>query len=185
MARGSTSFRSIRQQILTILAVASILIFIFFSSKKPSPESISEELFEFIKSKEGFSSSPYPDGPGYSIGYGHFLHTPSDLLSQRNLTQKEAELVLKEDIEKVIKNIIHEYPEFVKLNQGKRDALTSLIFNWGLVPFLKSKLLKNLKTRKYRAAAHEFLDIVKSGGKVLKGLVIRRKEESEIFLNGW
>ena len=153
-------------------------------------EKISEQLKEFIKVKEGFRATAYKDGNGYSIGYGHFKPKPKkdgDVHYDENtvIDEKCAEDYLVQDINKVVKDISRNYPSFISLDQGKRDALTSLVFNWGINNFLKSKLFCHLKKHNYKAAALEFLDINKSGGKVLAGLTKRRAEEADVFLYGW
>jgi lysozyme len=161
---------------------------------------ISKELIEFIKKKEGFRATAYKDGNGYSIGYGHWKPNPKQKIEidtdtgtnentwyddNTTIDEKCAEDYLLQDIRKVIADIGRVYPSFISLDQGKKDALTSLVYNWGLAPFTRSKLFKYLKQHDYKSASHEFLDINKSGGKILAGLTKRRQEEADIFLYGW
>jgi len=145
---------------------------------------LSDELIAFVKRKEGFANKAYPDGKGYSIGYGHYSEK-NHYTPETQISESAAELYLKADLHDAAEKLIEIFPRFGKLDQGKRDALISLVFNWGIANFKKSKLFKHLKAKEYECAAKEFLDITKSNGKILPGLVTRRKEEAEIFLNGW
>lgn len=58
----------------------------------------------------------------------------------------------------------------------------SFTFNVGTGAFRSSTLLKRLNAGDYQGAASEFGKWVKAGGKVLPGLVRRRKEEAALFL---
>jgi lysozyme len=69
----------------------------------------------------------------------------------------------------------------VPLRQNQFDALVSFSYNVGLPAFRSSTLLKKLNRDDYDGAAIEFHKWVKSGGKVLKGLVRRRASEALLF----
>ncbi len=68
------------------------------------------------------------------------------------------------------------------LSDCQYGALGSLVYNIGMGNFIKSTLLVKLRMGKFQEAADQFLRWNKSGGKVLKGLVRRRKCERDIFL---
>jgi lysozyme len=70
----------------------------------------------------------------------------------------------------------------VQLNQNQIDALCSFIYNIGGPQFLSSTLFKLLNSGKFIEASEQFRLWSKAGGKVLKGLVKRRKSEKELFL---
>lgn len=69
----------------------------------------------------------------------------------------------------------------VPLTQGQFDALVSFAWNLGLTNLKQSRLLKYLNAGAYGAAAGQFSLWVKAGGKVLPGLVSRRKAEQTWF----
>lgn len=66
----------------------------------------------------------------------------------------------------------------VKLTQSMYDSLVSFVFNVGPGAFAKSTLLKKLNNMDYCGAGHEFPRWDKAKGKRLKGLTIRRQQES-------
>lgn len=63
------------------------------------------------------------------------------------------------------------------LHQHEYDAYISLSYNIGSSAFCKSTLVKKLNAQDYDGACREILRWNKAGGRVLKGLVFRRKEE--------
>ena len=70
------------------------------------------------------------------------------------------------------------------LTQSKWDALVSLTYNIGIGNFQKSSVLKYINAGDIKKAAESFLLWNKdSTGKVLTGLVLRRKTEKALFLN--
>nr|WP_228129580.1 lysozyme [Acinetobacter dispersus] len=68
------------------------------------------------------------------------------------------------------------------LSQNQFDALVNLTYNIGETAFKKSTLLEMFNASNYRGAEDQFLVWDKSKGKVLNGLVRRRKTERELFL---
>jgi GH24 family phage-related lysozyme (muramidase) len=85
------------------------------------------------------------------------------------------ELVKYEDaVERLVK---------VDLNQAQFDALTLLVFNIGIGAFEKSTLLKVLNQGRFDAVPAQFLRWNKGGGRVLPGLVRRRKAEAALFMD--
>ena len=69
----------------------------------------------------------------------------------------------------------------VPLTQGQFDALVSFSFNVGLGNLQNSTLRMKVNRSDFEGAAEQFLVWTKAGGKVLKGLVIRRTHEKEMF----
>lgn len=65
---------------------------------------------------------------------------------------------------------------------GAASALASFTYNLGEGNLSKSTLLKKLNAKDYKGAAAEFPKWNKAGGRVLAGLVKRRKAEMELFL---
>lgn len=96
------------------------------------------------------------------------------------LTVEEAEKMLDEDLEKfeAAVNKLVKKP----LNQNQRGALVSFAYNVGTQALAESTLLALLNAGDYKNAANQFLRWNKAGGKVLKGLTLRREAERELFL---
>ena len=70
----------------------------------------------------------------------------------------------------------------VDLNQNEFDALVSFAYNCGEGALSKSTILKKLNKDDRAGAAQAFHAWNKGGGRVLPGLVRRRREESQLFL---
>jgi lysozyme len=69
----------------------------------------------------------------------------------------------------------------VELTENQFSALVSLVYNIGITQFNKSTLRKNLNKGDYEEAANQFLVWRKGGGKILRGLEIRRAKEKDLF----
>jgi lysozyme len=135
-----------------------------------------ESTSAFIARHEGFASVPYPDGNGYSIGYGHQIQ-PGERIEA--VTRSDAARLLAADLaraESVVDRLVK-----VKLNANQRAALTSFVFNVGSGAFAKSTLLRKVNAGDMDGARGEFGKWVYSGGKRVPALVKRRAEEAEMF----
>ena len=141
-------------------------------------KNISQRGIEFIKKYEDFSPTPYPDGQGMSIGYGHQIRK-GEILNY--LTRETADKLFMEDLKQVYEPIIHKHVK-VNLTQGQYDALCSFVYNFGEPKFKQSTLLKRLNQKDYAGASEEFERWVNFNGKPHKGLTKRRAEETQMFL---
>ena len=132
---------------------------------------------ELIKKWEGVRLKSYRDVVGvWTIGYGHTKTTKP----HQEITLKQAHELLEQDIRQH-EVYVNRYVK-VGITQNQYDALSSFVFNLGGGALQKSTLLKKLNQGDYKGAGSEFLKWTKAGGRELKGLVDRRKEESEMFL---
>lgn len=137
----------------------------------------SQRLYDFIKSKEGFSATPFDDYGKLTIGYGH---RGDDVKPGMVWTREHAERVLREDVEakaEAVRRYI-----VAPLSQGEFDALVSFTYNLGAGNLQNSTLRRKLNDGDYKGAAEEFSRWVYAGGEVLAGLVERREAEKQIFL---
>lgn len=95
-------------------------------------------------------------------------------------TLGEAEAGLRREIAKfetaVMKSVT------VEMNQNEFDAMVSLAYNIGSGAFERSTVLKRLNKGDRVGAAQAFEFWNKGGGRILKGLVSRRKREAALFL---
>lgn len=148
---------------------------------------ISHEGLKFIKSFEGLRLSPYQcSANAWTIGWGHTRKVDSTgaTINGKKLpiiTEAIAEDLLLEDImqfELAVNRLVQ-----VPLTQNQFDALVSFAFNLGAGALQKSTLLKKLNKGDYKGAAKEFKRWNKAGGRVINGLITRRKEEAEMFAN--
>ena len=137
---------------------------------------ISRWLLDFVKEREGFRANAYQDAVGvWTLGYG----------STHGV--KEGDHVTKENAEKLLEEELKDFQRYVEnysmkvgyyWNDNQIDALTSFVFNLG-----KGRLnqLTHDGTRSDEVIADKMLLYRKAGGRVLKGLELRRQAESEHF----
>ena len=139
---------------------------------------VSQNAIDLIKHYEGFSSKPYYCPAGIStIGYGHVLRKDENF---QFITEEDAEAILKQDCSWAEQAVIA--LTSIPLNQNQFDALVSFVFNLGSGSYQASTLRRKLNRGDAKGAADEFKRWVYAGGIKLKGLVVRRKAEQELFL---
>lgn len=139
---------------------------------------ISENGVKLIKKFEGCRLVAYKAVPSekyYTIGYGHYSEY---IHSGQTITQEQADALLLDDIA-IHEQHVNIYEPFYDFTQSEFDALVSFSFNVGSI----RQLTKNGKRPKSEIARN-MLSYCKSGGKVLAGLLRRRKEERLMFLSG-
>ena len=139
----------------------------------------SDLLIRKIKEFEGLSLKAYKPVPTekfYTIGYGHY---GADVKANQVITEKEAESLLRKDLEK--------FEDYVnKLDVCKKqfqfDALVDFSFNLGTAALGRSTLLKYIRANKAEQYIRgEFAKWVNSGGVPLRGLKIRRQWEADRY----
>ena len=137
---------------------------------------------ELIKEFEGCRLKAYPDpgtgGEPWTIGWGH---TGSDVYPGKVISQKEADELFEKDMQKFIDGVAKLVK--VPMSNGQYGALVSFAYNCGLGSLGSSSLLKYFNIGKIQEAADQFPLWNKAAGKVLAGLVRRRKAERELFLS--
>lgn len=136
----------------------------------------SSKGIELIKKHEGLSLTAYLcPAKVLTIGYGH----TGGVKSGDVITEAQAEEFLRADLNNAEQAIIRER---LNINQNQFDALVSFVFNVGIGSFQKSTLLKVIKTNSMDARIRmEFSRWVYAKQKVLAGLVLRRKEEADLY----
>lgn len=135
-------------------------------------------LFDFLKTHESFRPTAYKPlkGDRWTIGYGHTAGVKQgDVCSH-----PQADAWLRSDVMEAA-YVVNQHVT-VPLGQHQFDALCSLVFNIGAVEFEESHLLVLLNDGHYSQAADEFLRWDHSGGKVIAGLLERRRAERAAFL---
>lgn len=135
----------------------------------------SQKCIDYIKLNEGLCLKAYKclsTEQYYTIGYGHYS---KDIKKGDTITKEKAEELLKKDIV-VFENNVNKYNKIYNFNQNQFDALVSFAFNVGSIDGLTAK-----GTRAIKEISEKILLYNKSGGKVIKGLTIRRQEEKKWF----
>lgn len=134
----------------------------------------SQKGIDLIKKFEGIKLKAYQCSAGvWTIGYGH----TSGVKSTDVITKERAEALLNSDLPKYEAKV-NKYASRYGWNQNEFDALVSFAFNIGSI----DKLTAN-GTRSRQVIADKMLAYKGAGGKVIDGLITRRKAERELFLS--
>jgi GH24 family phage-related lysozyme (muramidase) len=146
---------------------------------------VSTRGLALIRSFEGCKLKAYKDAAGvWTIGYGTTRIAGKPVKPSLTISQAEAEILLQHQVAEhwnaAEKHILYAN----ELAQDQIDALASFVYNVGVTAFKESTLLKLLNKGQDDHVADEFLKWTKAGGKILRGLIRRRKAERELFLRG-
>ena len=134
-----------------------------------------------IKHYEGFRSKPYRCPAGlWTIGYGHLINDGRNLPIDCNrvFSIGEIDALLIADLKRFERGVALYCP--VQLTQNQFDALVSFSFNLGLGALQRSPVRQKINRGDFKGAAKVLLQYNKAGGKVLKGLDLRRKDEARL-----
>jgi lysozyme len=132
------------------------------------------------KGFEGLRLTAYQDVAGvWTIGYGS---TGPAILEGLTITEAEAEALLRADLAVAVQCVNRAVTE--PITQGQFDTLVDFCFNTGRGNFLQSTLLRKVNLGDLGGAAVQFGLWVNAGGKVVPGLVRRRKAEMLLFTGG-
>ena len=137
-----------------------------------------------LKHHEGVRSKPYRCPAGlWTVGVGHLIGDGKSLPESWNktFTQEEIDGLLKRDLNRFERGILKMLPN-VRLRQCEFDCLVSFAFNLGLGTFQRSTLRQALLRGDKEAAMESLMKYCRAGGKVLRGLENRRKDEKAMFL---
>lgn len=135
---------------------------------------------------EGLSLKPYLCPAGVpTIGYGatHYLDGRRVKLTDSPISRHTAETMLRHMVRYVY------LPAVLKLCPTLRDpeklaAIIDFAFNLGTGRLKASTLRKRVNAEDWEAAAVELMKWVRGGGKILRGLVLRREAERQLILKG-
>lgn len=132
-----------------------------------------------IKKFEGVRLEAYHDVAGIlTIGFGHTAGvTPGE-----RITMSQAEHMLQEDLKVFVDGVKRHVT--VQLTSNQLCALVSFTYNVGLSAFYHSHLLTYLNRGLDKiTVAEQFLLWTHAGGRVIDGLVTRRKAEAKLFMS--
>jgi lysozyme len=129
---------------------------------------------------EGFESTAYKDIVGVkTIGYG----STKGVKLGDTITEPEARKRLEQEIKDEYQAAVHRCVK-VPLHQYEFDAFISLTYNIGGQAFCNSTLVRRVNERDYGSACKEILRWNRAGGRVVQGLVNRRKDEYNMCIGG-
>ena len=144
---------------------------------------VSKAGIALIKHHEGVRSRPYRcPAHLWTVGVGHLIGDGKLLPKSYNRTfsQEEINALLVRDLNRFERGISKMLPN-VPLRQCEFDCLISFAFNLGLGTFQRSTLRQALLRGDKKAAMESLVKYCRAGGKILRGLQIRRLDEKALF----
>lgn len=154
----------------------------------------SEKTIKMLKHHEGVRYRPYRcPARLWTVGVGHVID-PAHIgvkFEDRNMLpipegwdrkfgEAEVDAILAEDLARFERGVERLCPS--GLTQPRFDALVSFAFNVGLGNLQRSSIRMRHNRGDYEGAAEAFMMWTKAAGKVLPGLVKRRKDEQALYL---
>lgn len=137
--------------------------------------------YKLIRTWEGCRLKAYPDPVSgnvpWTIGYG----TTDGVRSGMVITQAQAEFMMEADVKVRAEKIASWLDKPYTYNQI--SAMVSLAYNVGLNAVYHSQLLSDFNAGLApKMCVADFSHFVYAGGKIIQGLVNRRKAEAYVFL---
>lgn len=139
--------------------------------------SLSAAAFGGLVMYEGYSSNAYRDVVGVeTIGFG----TTEGVKMGDTITAPKAVQRALNDVsrfEGAVKQCVK-----VPLHQYEYDAALLISYNIGPTAFCNSTIVKRFNAGDYEGGCNAFVMWNKAGGKVVRGLVVRREKERQLCL---
>ena len=144
---------------------------------------IGKKGLDIIKSFEGLKLKPYLCPANVpTLGFGSTFYENGKKVTMLDVT------ITEERGLELLKHTLVKFEQYVDsycrddINQHQFDALVSFCYNLGPSNLKSSTLLKKVNTNPNDPTIKdEFGKWTKGGGKILPGLVKRRKSESELY----
>lgn len=144
---------------------------------------IPEEAILLIKRFEGCILSPYLCPAGVpTIGYGSTRYedgTPVSLMDSP-ITKERADELLRHEANQCARNVLR-YSKTLAVDQRAFAAIIDFAFNLGSGAYRGSTLRKRIDAGDREGARKQIVRWNKAGGKVLRGLTLRRQAEAALL----
>lgn len=156
---------------------------------------VSADAIKMIAHHEGLRFKPYRcPALLWTIGVGHVLYPdqakiPMDQRGAYPLRPKDNRTFSKDEVDGILRSDLQRFERGVgqlipvALTQGQFDACVSFAFNVGLGTLQRSTFRQKVLRGEKDAAIASLLQYCKAGGKVLRGLENRRKDEAALFMS--
>lgn len=135
------------------------------------------EGFHRVPKADPAHAHPYVCPAGFwTIGYGHLCdskHPP--------ITQTQAEVYLVQDLSMALKATLRYCPGLATEPVKRLAAIVDFTFNLGAGRLQTSTLRRRIMQRDWAGSAQELSRWIYGGGKVLPGLVTRRRAEAVLM----
>ena len=161
-------------KIIYLLAILPLIV---------TERSVSARGLAIIKEFEGFSATAYRCPAGvWTIGYGTTDSdksiTGTSIYPGLTISEAKASEWLKKSVDLKYGKNVNKFDHIYHWTQNEFDAMVSFAYNLGSI----NKLCGNGSKSKSQIA-NDMLNYVHAAGRVLPGLVRRRKMERELFLS--
>jgi lysozyme len=138
-----------------------------------------EQIIELVKRFEGCRLTAYKCPAGiWTIGWGETLGVKEGDV----WTQEQADHVLRQRVGQFMLATLKRCPRLHTEPPGRLVGCTSLAYNIGVGAFGASSVSRKTTRLDYTGAADSFLLWNKGGGRVLRGLTLRREAERLKYL---
>lgn len=139
-----------------------------------------EQAVALVKRFEGCRLKAYQDQVGvWTVGYGETLGITAGVV----WTQEKADSEVRRRVAQFYFGVLARCPQLWKEPDTRVAACVSLAYNIGLAGFGISQVRRATMRKDYPAAAKAFMSWKSGGGRILPGLVRRRKLEQGIYLS--
>lgn len=150
---------------------------------------------ELIGNKEGCVRNPYKcPADVWTVGIGSTAAGGLPIEQGKIYTDREIAERFAADL-KIAERCVNRHFNGEKMNQNQFEAMTSIVLNLGctgtksyyhkgLQKRVPTTLYKLAQAGNFKAMCDRLLDFDKSGGKVIKGLQLRREAERQHCLGG-
>ncbi|NBR24706.1 MAG: lysozyme [Micrococcales bacterium] len=156
---------------------------------------VSAKCLTLIKHHEGVRNKPYQCPASlWTVGVGHVMYPEQVNLAiperkkmklkpgdNRAFSNVEVDAILAADLARFERGVLRLCTR--RPSQSQFDAMVCLSFNIGLGGFQRSSVRMRHNRGDVKGAAEEFMKWTKGGGKVLPGLVKRRRDEMLMYLS--
>jgi lysozyme len=134
---------------------------------------------------EGYSATPYKCPAGvWTIGYGTTRYPWGRRVTagEKPCTKAQAEKWLSIELSKAEQSVARLTTPY--LNEYRRAALASFVYNLGAGAFRASTLRRRINSGDWDDVPYQLSRWNKAGGRILKGLALRRAAEAQLWLWG-
>lgn len=138
---------------------------------------VPKAAIDLAKHFEGFYAKPYICPAGFwTVGYGHLCKPDHPAI-----TKEQAEAYLAADMQSALKATLRLCPGLATGPTGRLAAIVDFTFNLGAGRLQTSTLRRCINAGDWGRVPGELMKWVHGGGRVLPGLVARRKAEVSLL----
>lgn len=163
----------------SVLTIIAVMITNYSNEFRTSPDG----LF-IIGNAEGCRREPYKCPAGVlTVGVGSTAAGGETVEAKKIYSDEEIARRWKNDII-TAERCVNRFANGNQMPQSVFDSTVSITFNAGCGALSKSTLFRKANAQDWKGVCNEFPRWVYSGGRKLKGLVIRREKEKSLCLSG-